>query len=148
MSIESQKRMGVKILKTTTTERIAKIMTENSPNLVKDINLKTQAAQLKKKKEKEAPWILKRTNSKKSHPKICNNQTAENSKLKKNSWKQTERQHIIYKRNKDSHYCSFSSKSMEMSGKWHNNFRKAEGKNYQHRTLYQKILGWRWNKHS
>lgn len=46
MSIESQKkRMGVKILKTTTTERIAKIMTENSPNLVKDINLKTQAAQ-------------------------------------------------------------------------------------------------------
>ena len=46
MSIESQKkRIGVKILKTTTTERIAKIMTENSPNLVKDINLKTQAAQ-------------------------------------------------------------------------------------------------------
>lgn len=45
MSIESQKkRMGVEILKTTT-ERIAKIMTENSPNLVKDINLKTQEAQ-------------------------------------------------------------------------------------------------------
>ena len=50
MSIESQKkRMGVEILKTTT-ERIAKIMTENSPNLVKDINLKTQEAQWKKRK--------------------------------------------------------------------------------------------------
>ena len=46
MSVESQKkRMGVEILKTTTTERIAKIMTENSPNMVKDINLKTQEAQ-------------------------------------------------------------------------------------------------------
>lgn len=83
MSVESQKkRMGVEILKTTTTERIAKIMTENSPNMVKDINLKTQEAQWKKK-EKEAQWMLKRTNSKKSHPKIYNNQTAENSKHRK-----------------------------------------------------------------
>ena len=53
MSIESQtKRMGVEILKTTT-ERIAKIMTENSPNLVRDIDLKTQEAQWKKKKNKK-----------------------------------------------------------------------------------------------
>ena len=34
------------------TERIAKIMTENSPYLVKDINLKAQEAQWKKKKKK------------------------------------------------------------------------------------------------
>lgn len=45
----------MEVLKTTMTERIAKIMTENSPYLVKDINLKAQEAQWKKKKkEKEA----------------------------------------------------------------------------------------------
>ena len=63
MSVESQKkRMGVEILKTTTTERIAKIMTEriakimteNSPNMVKDINLKTQEAQWKKKRKRSS----------------------------------------------------------------------------------------------
>lgn len=42
----------MEVLKTTMTERIAKIMTENSPYLVKNINLKAQEAQWKKKKKK------------------------------------------------------------------------------------------------
>lgn len=80
MSIESQKkRMGVEVLKTTT-ERIAKIMIENSPYLVKDINLKAQEAQWKRK---GSSVNSQKDKFKEIHPKIYNYQTAENSKQKK-----------------------------------------------------------------
>ena len=65
------------------TERIAKIMTENSPYLVKNINLKAQEAQWKKKKRKGSSVNSQKDKFQEIHPKIYNNQTAENSKQRK-----------------------------------------------------------------